>query len=502
MDTLSGLRQDIAQLQLKSYLQGSGSKYVDHLQAAFKNRAKTLHRALRQVPRSPSLRATQEALSRAMGFPRLHALQELLGSLRDELDGAELAQRIALLDGKGRTLLALTPLQLLQQDFRGATAVAEDDLEALARFTGVLARHLLLDLATVRDAIAQGWANEPQWSRLGERTPLNSTLTEPLVTFQVEDHAETGRQVGRFHISEAGHWLWDNVLGGELECSFDDDEDAWSAFRNARVLAERHPELLVAWSYCSSLLEWHGDVLGGGFPEMLRLLDEGLKHSQRLIPKGFKGTLPWGFQDNRPYLRILYQKMSLCARSRFGLPKALAVARKLLQLNPNDNQSVRCKLPLLLAVCGAADSTTDKAIERAVATGGPSGQVNAGLALLFRGQPEGLAHVLEGVLLVPVFGVLLLDDETLRPAKAVRHGPIGYEDPFDEMVVALRVFNDRFPTAQWLREVLSDAELLEEEGRLAELVSTRDGERDRWLKEVPDVARVQAKRLLQRYPLP
>ncbi len=58
------------------------------------------------------------------------------------------------------------------------------------------------------------------------------------------------------------------------------------------------------------------------------------------LPDSFDGLLPWGFIDNRPFLRCMHG-FGLCLW-RLGRPReARAVLDKMLWMNPSDNQGVR-----------------------------------------------------------------------------------------------------------------------------------------------------------------
>jgi hypothetical protein len=58
---------------------------------------------------------------------------------------------------------------------------------------------------------------------------------------------------------------------------------------------------------------------------------------------GFQGLLPWGLIDNRPYLRCLHGR-GLCLWRGGDLASAGDVFRRMLWLNPHDNQGARFNL--------------------------------------------------------------------------------------------------------------------------------------------------------------
>ena len=75
----------------------------------------------------------------------------------------------------------------------------------------------------------------------------------------------------------------------------------------------------------------------------VRHYDMGVKIGEFSLGKDFGGLLPWGFVENRPYLRCLHG-YGLCLW-RFGrLREAEKVFTRMLWLNPDDNQGVCAEL--------------------------------------------------------------------------------------------------------------------------------------------------------------
>jgi hypothetical protein len=75
----------------------------------------------------------------------------------------------------------------------------------------------------------------------------------------------------------------------------------------------------------------------------VRHYDMGVKIGELSLGKDFGGLLPWGFVENRPFLRCLHG-YGLCMW-RFGrLRDAEKVFTRMLWLNPDDNQGVRAEL--------------------------------------------------------------------------------------------------------------------------------------------------------------
>lgn len=213
-----------------------GPAFVRVLEVSFKDRARTLHKALPegdQVRHRPGLMQVQEALAKSLGFTNMHALQRVLNDVASGLADADVSANTHYLNTCSTSLDQLVPLFRLADELKGVTQLDSLRIEELARLTELLAVHLAAPLEEVRLAVAQGWAEEPAWDRFQSRTPLDSSRDEPLITFTVEGEPSSSESKGRFRISTSGHWIWDHLL------SFDDDTNP---FENA---AEVHKQFIL-----------------------------------------------------------------------------------------------------------------------------------------------------------------------------------------------------------------------------------------------------------------
>lgn len=77
-----------------------------------------------------------------------------------------------------------------------------------------------------------------------------------------------------------------------------------------------------------------------GPKEAIRHYEVGMRIGELSLAPGFDGLLPWGFIDNRPFLRCL-QGVGLCLWRLFRFEEAGRVFDRMLWLNPWDNQGVR-----------------------------------------------------------------------------------------------------------------------------------------------------------------
>ena len=72
----------------------------------------------------------------------------------------------------------------------------------------------------------------------------------------------------------------------------------------------------------------------------IRHYEVGLRIGELTLPAGFDGALPWGYIDNRPFLRCL-QGYGLCLWRLERFAEAAQVFQRMLWLNPSDNQGIR-----------------------------------------------------------------------------------------------------------------------------------------------------------------
>ncbi len=86
--------------------------------------------------------------------------------------------------------------------------------------------------------------------------------------------------------------------------------------------------------------EWAHVVVPGG----LKRYQAAVAIGERSLPPGFDGVLSWNCIDNRPFLRALHG-LGLCHWRLGDLPQAHAIFKRILRLNPNDNQGIRFLLP-------------------------------------------------------------------------------------------------------------------------------------------------------------
>jgi tetratricopeptide (TPR) repeat protein len=87
-----------------------------------------------------------------------------------------------------------------------------------------------------------------------------------------------------------------------------------------------------------------GNLMFDSRPEdAIRHYEVGLRIGELSLPEGFNGLLPWGWIDNRPFLRCLHG-YGLCLWRMNRFDEAAAAFHRMLWLNPSDNQGVRFEI--------------------------------------------------------------------------------------------------------------------------------------------------------------
>lgn len=84
-----------------------------------------------------------------------------------------------------------------------------------------------------------------------------------------------------------------------------------------------------------------GNLVFDGRPQdALRHYEAGCRIGDLSLPRGFSGLLPWGWIDNRPFLRCMHG-YGLCLWRLERFEEAYRIFERMLWLNPLDHQGVR-----------------------------------------------------------------------------------------------------------------------------------------------------------------
>lgn len=225
------------------------------------------------------------------------------------------------------------------------TVVPEDDvtvpraqLEAFERFGETLAMLTDTPKQTVLDGVSARLCGGRAWTEVRRRSPLKAV--QPLYGFQVLEPNLNGEVDGSFVVSAACRQLGEDL------------DEQWQGYDGFTK-----PQKKRARAWVEAALVAQPGFLEGGLAlawmqreakeaEATRTAAQFVRAAEGLLPKGFKGRLPWGHLENRVFHRLLWLQMCL-HHDKGATAAAVKVARKMLRLNPADNLGVRYNLPFL-----------------------------------------------------------------------------------------------------------------------------------------------------------
>jgi tetratricopeptide (TPR) repeat protein len=113
-----------------------------------------------------------------------------------------------------------------------------------------------------------------------------------------------------------------------------DAGDRGEAFRILMELCQADLRCLDAHAHLGNLEFDHHPALA------IRHYEAGLRIGELSVGEAFDGLLPWGWVDNRPFLRCMHS-FGLCCWRLGRFEEAERVFGRMLWLNPSDNQGVR-----------------------------------------------------------------------------------------------------------------------------------------------------------------
>lgn len=292
-----------------------------------------------------------EAVGKAAGFPNWHAFRTVVEGLVGTLDPDKRGSR---LDKGEEQIKALIPTFPFLVEVAADCTPTPAEQFGLSQIASKLATACGCSHESMLDMVGRINGSD-SWEKLITRVPEESK--EPLYRFLVD---EAG--AGRFAFSKA------------CEALIDQQDELFQGF-HFRTATEQHDfkqELARVLSARPDFLEGllaKTEVLNepGSRRERGKVFNDAIAQASTLIPVGFKGEISWGNLTNRFYHRLLYGAMVWHSQESHTA-KALALARKQLRQNKQDNLGVRFWLPVLLVADGQF-AAADKACERLVKNG-------------------------------------------------------------------------------------------------------------------------------------
>lgn len=288
-----------------------------------------------------------ETVAKAAGFAHWHAFHTVTQGL---IGASETEGRTPTPKSSIETIKTLIPAFVFLVKTQPECALSEHELAGLSKAAAQLAQACGSPIDPMLEMIAR-MNGADTWDKLLARLPEQAT--GPLYKFNVDENGN-----GRFAISRACFAL--NEQQDELLNEFHSrplSEQREFEDQLARVL-DVQPDFLEGLLAKVEVLRYK--------PEFRRqqgkLLNEAIRKAEDLLPKGFKGSIPWNEPPNRFYHRLLYGAMVWHSHEGHTA-KAIALARRQLRLNKSDNLGVRMWLPVLLVADGqtvAADKACEK----------------------------------------------------------------------------------------------------------------------------------------------
>lgn len=367
-----------------------------------------------------------EAVSRAAGFQHWHELRSILDSLQEAPEATELPERAA----------GLIP-------FMVGAAVEVAPVPGVVLAFQEVAKRLSVQLGSAPEVVLEVIAQMHKcssWSELLSREAADAVL--PLYEFVLNDD---GRQ-GEFVESSACRKLvmeQDRLFQGYRDRSAAEKQEfeEW-----IKALLRKQPGFLEGWLAQGTVYEMsdrdEAFLLAGP------CYDEGIARAHELIPKDFKGEILWDVIENRFYHRMLYASMVFKAFEG-NLSTAVALARRQLAANPNDNLGVRLWLVVLLAGDGQVRSL-GPAIKRLgdVSASDAGVELPRAIGSFAVGDMAGAASsLIRALLLWPPFRWILLSNrDMLAKAYGNRSNSRGVIPDFQVMWQQFHLYASRNPS--------------------------------------------------------
>jgi len=143
---------------------------------------------------------------------------------------------------------------------------------------------------------------------------------------------EEPKKIGAFHLPE---------IDNETDDLFMQADDLYfeMEFGKARKLLEKiiakNPSFIEPYYLLADIARDENN-----FEKGEAILKRGIDYFNSGIPKDFEGEIPWGFTENRSFLRLLHELiLTLDQNNKFE--EAINTAELILKYNPNDNQGIR-----------------------------------------------------------------------------------------------------------------------------------------------------------------
>jgi len=439
-----------------------------YLQDVFLVRAKSLHARLKSTPAGAGIKLmqVQEAIAKCMGMSNTHGLQQLCDEIHETLGPITPAERIAWLEGNPGKAKLLFGLFKLSHDFSTQKPIDVGPSEFLGALAAQLSHHLLGEKGSdeqtivrpMKDAIAAAWIGSEDWDgSLSAAYDLTGS-TEPLVGFRVWPKTTFQDETGAFHWSQhAGAILEDLAELSEAEESGPeaglDSPYVQLKIHTLSSLVERNPELIGAWSELARLSSRKGDQA-----HAIDLLERGIAHTEKLIPKSFKGPIERMDSSNRDYHDAMRYLFDLYAGNPALQTKTLRLCNRMVGLNKGVGDAPLLSQRLMLTYAVKSEGKeVQRLVDRLEPMAQPITDLYIGATQILMGNGGGALQLVLAVHLVPAFREwILCGDETPVYDEVETGGRIRFRYSWNDLAT-LSATMKVFPQfGVWMRSFMKD----------------------------------------------
>ncbi|MDZ7719699.1 MAG: tetratricopeptide repeat protein [Balneolaceae bacterium] len=144
--------------------------------------------------------------------------------------------------------------------------------------------------------------------------------------------SEEPKEIGAFQLSPVDEETDDLILEAE-EMYF--EMEFGKAKQILEKIIKQNPSYIDSYFILADIARQENRI-----GEDEAILNRGIEYYKSGIPSDFDGEIPWGFNDNRPFLRLLHELVLTLDRND-NHEKAINNAELILKYNPNDNQGIR-----------------------------------------------------------------------------------------------------------------------------------------------------------------
>ncbi|MFC9008443.1 tetratricopeptide repeat protein [Streptomyces microflavus] len=280
-------------------------------------------------------------------------------------------------------------------------ALQPKQITALEDFGARLSQQASCSVELVLDMVCAGFCGGEAWAEVKSRNALNANT--PLYQFQM-DHSDP--RAGRFTESIACQQLLSEL--DDYYQGTKTQEQLHRAEKWIKSALVKQPDFLEC-GLCLAQIYYDQGNLQAAY----KTIHDFIKKAERLIPKGYRGKIEWGWKTNRVYHRMLWLQMTIYHDADW-MRKCLASARKQLRLNPNDNLGVRYIYPLMLLETGEVDKAA-KAARFKDKNRGEVTLVQAFCRFALGDHPGFVECLVTALFSLPVLRLFLMDDDSEMP---------------------------------------------------------------------------------------